>query len=53
VTEVVVLPERVDDANDPLAWVRFDGRWGERHSGPYNGPTGPAPTNHNAHGAVG
>jgi hypothetical protein len=39
--EVVVLPESVDDADDPLAWLMFDGRWGERHSGPYNGPTGP------------
>jgi hypothetical protein len=40
--EVVVLPDHVDDPNDPLAWLSFDGRWGERHSGPYNGPTGPA-----------
>lgn len=39
--EVVVLPESVDDPDDPLAWLMFDGRWGERHPGPYNGPTGP------------
>ena len=42
VPEVVVLPDRVDDPNDPLAWLSFNGRWGERQSGPFNGPTGPA-----------
>lgn len=40
--DVVVLPHAVDDPDDPLAWVEYDGRWGERHGGPYNGPTGPA-----------
>ncbi len=39
--EVVVLPDTVTDPNDPLAWVAFDGRWGERRSGSFNGPTGP------------
>jgi len=39
---VVVLPDAVDDPNDPLAWLAFEGRWGERQSGPFNGPTGPA-----------
>ena len=39
---VTVLPTRVDDPDDPLAWLGFDGRWGERGSGPFNGPTGPA-----------
>ncbi len=39
--DVVVLPDAVDDADDPLAWLMFDGRWGERRPGPYNGPTGP------------
>ena len=39
--EVVVLPDTVDDAADPLAWVTFEGRWGERQSGAFNGPTGP------------
>ena len=29
--------------NDPLAWLAFNGRWGERQGGPFNGPTGPAP----------
>ncbi len=38
---VVVLPDRVDDPEDPLAWLGFEGRWGERQSGPFNGPTGP------------
>jgi hypothetical protein len=38
---VVVLPDEVTDPSDPLAWINFEGRWGERHSGPNNGPTGP------------
>jgi hypothetical protein len=40
--EVVLLPDSVDDPDDPLAWLAFDGRWGERQNGPFNGPTGPA-----------
>jgi hypothetical protein len=40
--EVVVLPDAVEDADDPLAWLAFDGRWGERQTEPNNGPTGPA-----------
>jgi len=40
--DVVVLPDHVDDPDDPLAWLAYDGRWGERQSGPFNGPTGPA-----------
>ncbi len=39
--DVVVLPDAVDDPSDLLAWVGFDGRWGERHAAPNNGPTGP------------
>jgi hypothetical protein len=39
--EVVVVPDAVDDPDDPLAWVGFEGRWGERHGVPNNGPTGP------------
>ena len=39
---VVLLPAEVTSADDPLAWLEFDGRWGERQSGPFNGPTGPA-----------
>ena len=39
--EVVVLPDSVASPDDPLAWIGFEGRWGERHGGPNNGPTGP------------
>ena len=39
--DVVVLPDTVDDPDDPLAWIGFEGRWGERHAVPNNGPTGP------------
>jgi hypothetical protein len=38
---VVLLPDAVADANDPLAWLAFQGRWGQRESGFFNGPTGP------------
>jgi hypothetical protein len=38
---VVLLPDEVDDAGDPLAWLAFQGRWGQRESGFFNGPTGP------------
>jgi hypothetical protein len=40
--EVVLLPDSVDDPDDPLAWVSYEGRWGERQRGAFNGPTGPA-----------
>ncbi len=36
-----MLPDTVDDPDDPLAWLMFDGRWGERRAGSFNGPTGP------------
>lgn len=39
--EVVVLPDRVSDRDDPLAWLAFQGRWGQRETGFFNGPTGP------------
>jgi hypothetical protein len=39
--EVVLLPDVVAGADDPFAWLAFEGRWGERHDGPYNGPDGP------------
>jgi hypothetical protein len=39
--EVVVLPDHAPSPSDPLAWIDFEGRWGERHGGPNNGPTGP------------
>ena len=38
---VEVLPDSVDDADEPNSWLGFTGRWGERGSGPFNGPTGP------------
>ena len=40
--DVIVLPDTIDDRNDPLAWLAFEGLWGERRSGPFSGPTGPA-----------
>lgn len=40
--EVVVVPDTVDDPSDPLAWIDYRGRWGERQNGAFNGPTGPA-----------
>ncbi|MAT07063.1 MAG: hypothetical protein CL424_18675 [Acidimicrobiaceae bacterium] len=39
---VVLVPDAVDDPDDPLAWVSYRGRWGERQNGAFNGPTGPA-----------
>ncbi len=38
---VVLLPDGATAATDAFAWLAFEGRWGERHGGPYNGPTGP------------
>jgi hypothetical protein len=38
--QVVPLPARVDDPAEPLAWLEFEGRWGERHGGAYDSPTG-------------
>lgn len=38
---VEVLPDTTSGPNDPFAWIDFTGRWGERGSGPFNGPTGP------------
>ncbi len=39
--EVILMPDTVAGADDPFAWLAFDGRWGERQSGSFNGPTGP------------
>ncbi|MFK8025385.1 MAG: hypothetical protein AB8G26_15615 [Ilumatobacter sp.] len=39
--DVAVLPDSVEGPDDPFAWLAFTGRWGERGSGPFNGPTGP------------
>ena len=38
---VVLLPTSVSGPDDDLAWLGFNGRWGERQNGPFNGPTGP------------
>ncbi|MGC4190720.1 MAG: hypothetical protein QM589_06105 [Thermomicrobiales bacterium] len=37
----VLLPDKVSDPDSPFAWLTYDGHWGERKSGQYNGPTGP------------
>jgi hypothetical protein len=39
--DVVLLPDQVTDRDDPLAWLAFQGRWGQREAGFFNGPTGP------------
>lgn len=39
---VVLLPDNVGSPDDPLAWLNFGGRWGERDGGVFNGPNGPA-----------
>lgn len=39
--DVVLLPHTVDDPDDPLAWLTFEGLWGERRFGPFSGATGP------------
>lgn len=39
--EVLLLPDTVTDPDDPHAWIMFEGHWGERHGGPFDGPTGP------------
>ena len=38
---VVLLPDRVDDPSSPLAWLMFEGLWGEQRFGPFSGATGP------------
>jgi hypothetical protein len=40
--DVIVVPDTVEDPNDPLAWITYRGRWGERQGGSFDGPTGPA-----------
>lgn len=40
--EVRLIPDSITSPDDPFAWVTFGGRWGERDSSFYNGPTGPA-----------
>ncbi len=40
--EVRLIPAAVANADDPFSWVTFAGRWGERETWVYDGPTGPA-----------
>ncbi len=39
--EARLLPNEVTDPADPFAWITFEGRWGEKQEGHFNGPTGP------------
>ena len=39
--EARVLPSEISGPEDPYAWTTFEGRWGARLSGEFNGPTGP------------
>lgn len=38
---VATVPTRPADYLPIYGWLGFEGRWGERGSGPFNGPTGP------------
>jgi hypothetical protein len=38
---VILLPTSSSGPDDEFAWLEFGGRWGERQSGAFNGPTGP------------
>ena len=38
----ILVPSGVDAPTDEYAWLRFDGRWGQKEAGFNNGPTGPA-----------
>jgi hypothetical protein len=40
VPTAVLLPDH-PGADGRFAWLTFQGRWGERHAGPNNGPDGP------------
>jgi len=41
-TTAVLLPDAPPaSANAPYAWLTFKGHWGQKESGPNNGPTGP------------
>jgi hypothetical protein len=40
--QVIALPREMPTSPaDPFAWLAYEGRWGEQHSGFNNGPTGP------------
>ena len=38
---VILLPTQSAGPDDEFAWIDYNGRWGERQSGAFNGPTGP------------
>ena len=38
---VILLPTQATGPDDEFAWIDYNGRWGERQSGAFNGPTGP------------
>lgn len=40
-TTVALLPTTPASATAPFAWLGYDGHWGQKESGPNNGPTGP------------
>jgi hypothetical protein len=40
-TTAVLLPAAPASATAPYAWLAFKGHWGQKESGPNNGPTGP------------
>jgi len=39
--ETRLVPETLGGADDDFAWLSYEGRWGERKSSEFNGPTGP------------
>jgi hypothetical protein len=41
VPKAILLPNKPSGPQSKFAWLAFDGRWGERHNGPNNGPDGP------------
>jgi hypothetical protein len=36
-----VIPGEIDGPENDFAWITYEGRWGQRQSGEFNGPTGP------------
>lgn len=38
---VVLVPDAITGADDPMAWSTFGGKWGQRESWVYDGPRGP------------
>lgn len=37
----ILLADQPSGPDDPQAWLTYPGRWGQRESGPNNGPAGP------------